>query len=131
MILLDTHALIWWVSGVQPLSARARRAVNEALRGGRVCASAISMLEIATAVRRGRLILGSPVEKWLQDLGLLPDLLIEPVSADIAQLAGCIGDELHGDPVDRIIVATARLLGCKLVTADARLLRSNEVQTIW
>lgn len=131
MILLDTHVLIWWVSGLQPLSVRARRALNAARKGARVRASAISMLEIATAARRGRLSLGMPVEKWLQDLGALPDLLIEPVTSEIAQLAGSIGDELHGDPVDRIIVATARLLRCKLVTADARLQRSSEVQTVW
>lgn len=131
MILLDTHVLIWWVSGLQPLSARARRAVNEALKGGRVRASAISVLEIATAVRRGRLRLGLPVEEWLQHLGALPDLRIEPVTSEIAQLAGSIGDGLHGDPVDRIIVATARLLKCRLITADANLRRSGEVPTLW
>ncbi len=131
MILLDTHALIWWVSGLKPLSARARRAVNQALKDGRVRASEVSLLEIATAARRGRLSLGMPIGQWLQDLGALPDLLIEPVSAEIAQLAGSIGDELHGDPVDRIIVATARLLRCRLVTADARLQRSSGVPTVW
>lgn len=72
MILLDTHALIWWVSGIEPLSAKARRAVADALKRGPVSASAISLLEIATAVRRGRLALGVPIEKWFDDLSALP-----------------------------------------------------------
>jgi PIN domain nuclease of toxin-antitoxin system len=131
MILLDTHALIWWVSGIEPLSAKARRAVADALKRGPVYASAISLLEIATAVRRGRLALGVPIEKWLDDLSALPELRLEAVSADIARQAGLLGEGMHGDPIDRIIVATARILNLKLVTADSRLRGADEVQTIW
>ena len=131
MILLDTHALIWWVSGIEPLSAKARRAVADALKRGPVSASAISLLEIATAVRRGRLTLGVPIEKWLDDLSALPELRLEPVSADIARQAGFLGEGMHGDPVDRIIVATARILKLKLVTADSRLRSAEYVQAIW
>lgn len=130
MILLDTHALIWWVSGLQPLSARARRALGDALKRGPVRASAISFLEIATAARRGRLVLEAPVDRWLQDLLAMSELRIEPVSAEVARLAGSLGEEVHGDPVDRIIVATARLLGLRLVTADARLRRCG-VDVVW
>ncbi|HEX6267167.1 MAG TPA: type II toxin-antitoxin system VapC family toxin [Burkholderiales bacterium] len=131
VILLDTHALIWWVSGVEPLSPKARRALSDALKRGPVHASAISLLEIATAARRGRLSLGVPVEKWLDDLSALPELRLEPVSADIARHAGSLGEGVHGDPIDRIVVATARVLKLKLVTADARLRGSSEVQAIW
>jgi PIN domain nuclease of toxin-antitoxin system len=131
MILLDTHALVWWVSGIEPLSVKARRAVADALRRGPVYASAISLLEIAAASRRGRLVLGVPIEKWLDDLSALPELRLEPVSADIARQAGLLGEGMHGDPIDRIIVATARILKVRLVTADNRLRRSGEVQAIW
>jgi len=131
MILLDTHVIIWWVSGLQPLSAKARRAVGEALRRGPVHASAISMLEIGTAARRGRLALGMAVDDWLEDLGRLPELEWLPVTAGIARLAGGMGEEMHGDPIDRIIVATARVLKLNLVTADARLRSSTEVPVIW
>ena len=131
MILLDTHVLIWWVSGVQPLSARARRVLNEALQAGPLRASAISVLEITTAVRRGRLVLGVPIERWLEDLLALPDVRFEPVSVDIARLAGSFGDTVHGDPADRIIIATAQILQLRLVTADARLRGSRSVPTIW
>jgi PIN domain nuclease of toxin-antitoxin system len=131
MILLDTHALVWWVSGLQPLSAKARRAVAAALKRGPVHASAISLLEIATAMRRGRLSLGMPADDWLDDLGRLPELALLPVTADIARLAGAMGEEMHGDPIDRIIVATARVLKLNVVTADARLRRSTQVTVIW
>lgn len=131
MILLDTHALIWWVSGLQPLSARARRAVAEALRRGPVHASAISILEIATAARRGRLALRVPVDVWLEELGRLPELALLPVTAQIARVAGAMGEEMHGDPVDRLIVATARVLKLDLVTADTRLRSGKQVRCVW
>ena len=62
---------------------------------------------------------------------LLPDLRLEPVTADIAQLAGTLEASLPGDPADRIIVATAIELKAKLVTADDRLRLSPRVETVW
>lgn len=131
MILLDTHVLIWWISGVQPLSTRALRALKEALRHGPARVSAISAMEIAAAVRRGRLALGMPASQWLAKLRELPDLLIEPVSMEVAELAGGFAEPVPGDPGDRIILATAQSLGCALVTADARLWQAGVVQTVW
>jgi PIN domain nuclease of toxin-antitoxin system len=83
--------------------------------------SAISVLEIAAAVRRGRLELGSPVDQWLADLRALPELEFQPVSVQIAELAGSFDDATPGDPADRIIVVTALSLRTKPVTADERL----------
>lgn len=131
MIVLDTHVLIWWVSGSGRLTARATRSIHQALRQGPLVASAITVLEIVTAVRRGRLELGSPIDPWLADLQALPELRFEPVNAAIAQLAGSFDDALPGDPADRIIVATARTLGARLVTADARLRESPYVLALW
>ncbi len=131
MIVLDTHALVWWVSSPARLSARARRAVAAALRQGPIAASAISLLEIATALRRGRLELGLAPEQWLADLQQLPELRFEPVSAAIAQAAGSFPDSMPGDPADRIIAATALALKAKLVTADQRLRESPQFQAVW
>ena len=131
MIVLDTHVLVWWVSGSGRLSVRAKRAIAQSLRRSPAIVSTISVLEIATAVRRGRLELGSPLDLWLADLRALPELLFQPVSGEIAQLAGTFDKATPGDPADRIIVATALTLRAKLVTADERLRESARVVTVW
>lgn len=131
MIVLDTHALVWWLTGGNALSRAATEAIATASSEASVVMSAISVLEIVTAVRRGRLQFAGPVEQWLADARLLPELCFEPVSSDIAQLAGNFGTELHGDPADRIIAATAIHLGCGLVTADEKLRACPTVRTIW
>lgn len=131
MIVLDTHALVWWAVGDRRLSARALRAIRGAAKTGAVIASAVTVMEIATAVRRGRLTLSVPFEQWLADLRALPELRFEPVSAEIAALAGSFDGAMHGDPADRIIAATARALGARMVTADERLRGLADVVTVW
>ena len=131
MILLDTHALVWWVADVARLSSRAKRAINGAVREGTVAASAISLFEIATALRRRRLVLQGPADQWLADLRTLPELHFEPVSAGIAELAGSFDDGFPRDPADRLIAATAIILGAKLVTADSQLRRAPRLQAVW
>ena len=131
LILLDTHALVWWAADAGRLSARAKRAISSALRESSVNASAISLFEVATAIRRGRLVLDVPAEQWLSDLRKLPKLHFEPVSAGIAEVAGSFADPFPRDPADRIIAATAIVLGMKLVTADAQLRRAPRLQSVW
>ena len=131
MIVLDTHVLIGWVSGAFKLSPRAKRAIDAAVRLGPVMVSAISVFEIATAVRRGRLELGFPLEPWLADLGTLPELRFEPVSVEIASLAASFDEAMPGDPADRIIAATAIAFQAKLVSADQRLRDVPLVKAVW
>lgn len=131
MIVVDTHVLVWWLGSCGKLSRKARRLLASASTPSSLVASAISLLEIATAVRRGRLELAVPVERWLNDARSLPELKFEPVSAEIAQLAGSFGETLHGDPADRLIVATALLLGAPLATADSKLQAWPGIETVW
>lgn len=131
MIVIDTHVLIWWLMDTSLLSSKAKRAITkEAARSG-IIASAISVLEITTAARRGRLKLSVPVENWLADTRLLPELRYEPVTGEIAQLAGSFGEEMHGDPADRLIAATALVLNVPLVTADTKLRAYRTLNTVW
>jgi PIN domain nuclease of toxin-antitoxin system len=131
MIVLDTHVVVWWVSGAARISSRAARAIRAALRAGPVVASTISIFEIANAARRGRLSLNQPLDDWLEALCTLPELRFEPLGVDIAKRAGGLGEAIPCDPADRIIVATAMTLGAKLVTADERLAKLPIVQVVW
>jgi PIN domain nuclease of toxin-antitoxin system len=131
VIVLDTHALVWWVSGAGELSKPAARAIRKAAALNEVRVSSISVFEIATAVRRGRLDLGMPLRQWFTDLGSLPELSLQPVTDDIALAAAGFDRGVPGDPADRIIAATALSLAAVLVTKDDRLRRIPQLNTLW
>lgn len=119
MILLDTHVLLWVRLGSPRVGPETRRRVQHALPDHQVAISAVSFWEIATLVRRGRLAVPLDPAAWRRQL--LDEGLVElPVDGEIAARAGSLTD-LHGDPADRLIVATA-LSGHRLMTADRRLL---------
>ncbi len=119
MILLDTQVLLWQRFGYGDLGRRARGAIDRASARGNVAVSAITFWEVGMLHARGRLTLLRDIPAWRADL--LRDGLIEiPVDGAIATRGGLLPD-LHGDPADRLILATA-LEGHQLVTADARLL---------
>ncbi|MXY95503.1 MAG: type II toxin-antitoxin system VapC family toxin [Caldilineaceae bacterium SB0664_bin_27] len=120
MILLDTHVLIWQELGDLRLGPQARRVIASALQEDRAAVSAISFWEVGMRVQNGRLGLFFDLGVWRRDL--LDRGLIEiPIDGDIATRAGLLPN-MHGDPADRIIVATA-LEGHQLVTADGKILR--------
>ena len=131
MIVLDTHVLLWWLTDPAQLSPRARQQVKGAAQKRALCASAASVMEIATLVRRGRLKLAVTFDEWLGDVRLLPELAILPISADIAARAGAYGNGVHGDPIDRLIIATAQAGNAPVVTADTAIRSLKIIQTIW
>lgn len=131
LILLDTHALVWWVSGSSSLSRRARGTIERALETSACAVSAITFLEVATVARRGRLDLGVPLADWVADVGMISGLRVEPVTTAIAQAAGSLGDAFPGDPIDRVIASTAISLQARLVTADRRLRAAPRLRTLW
>ncbi len=93
--------------------------------------SAASVLEIATLVRRRRLELTRGLGEWLDDVQSLPELRIEPVTAAIAARSGLFDVEVQGDPIDRLIIATAVVLDESLVTADEHIRSLRWMRTIW
>jgi PIN domain nuclease of toxin-antitoxin system len=130
-MVLDTHVLLWWLSAPANLPARARKVLGAAIAKGPVTLSAISIFEIATGVRRGRIALRQPLEDWFEDLQRLPEIRIEPVSAAIAAHAAGFDENVHGDPADRIILATSRVLRLPLATADDKLRSSKLTALAW
>ena len=119
MILLDTHVIIWLGTGDRRLGQRANREIADALLEDNAAVSAISFWEISMRVQKNHINLGLPLDAWRR--ALLEDGFIEiPIDGRIAMRAGLL-PEMHGDPADRLIVATA-LGGHRLVTADRRIL---------
>jgi PIN domain nuclease of toxin-antitoxin system len=121
VVLLDTHALIWVVEGNGRLGRRASRLVDAELQADRLGVASISFWEIAMLVKRGRLTVEPSVDQWrLRVLGLGVEEI--PLTGDVAISAVRLPD-LHHDPADRLIVATAMATGATLVTANDRILR--------
>ena len=122
LLLLDTHVLIWVFENNSKLGPRARQAINRAAREQRVAISAISPWELAMLVSKGRLKLNLEVSEWLREALGKPGIRLIPLEPEIAVASTRLPWEMHADPADRILVATARHLGAALVTADAALL---------
>lgn len=127
MIVLDTHIWVWWVHNDAQLTTECRDfiAANESNGLG---ISAISCWEIAKLVERGRLILPQSVEIWLRLALAYPGIQLIDLAPQIAVESTRLPDEFHRDPADQIIVATARVYDCPLVTLDGKIRSYPHVQ---
>ena len=128
MIVLDTHAWVWWLSKPDKLGKKAERAVKRAERIG---VPAICVWEVAMKVRAEKLKFDRPTSAWI-DQALSGDRRLEllPLSPRIAVAAAQL-EWQHGDPADRLIVATASVYEAQLVTVDGRIADSNLVSCVW
>jgi PIN domain nuclease of toxin-antitoxin system len=131
VIVLDTHALVWWASGSAELSAKAKSAIDRECREGQIVVSAISAWEIAMLVEREKLVLSMEVESWLDTVAEIEGVCFFPVDVDISIKSVQLPGEFHKDPADRMIVATARRLAAPLVTRDEKIRAYKHVKTIW
>jgi PIN domain nuclease of toxin-antitoxin system len=123
VLLLDTHAWIWIVEGdtrrVGPRSRRllARGEARDALR-----LSVVSLLEIVALHRSGRLRLAHAPEQWIDASMEHSGIRVADVTRSVAVDAGFIARVALADPIDRLLVATARRLDATLLTADSAIL---------
>jgi len=132
VLLLDTHVWVRWVSDPPWLSSPARAAIDRALEAGeRLQVSSISAWEVALLVTKGRLELTLEVSDWIARSEASPSLEFVPVDNRISVASAQLPPPLHWDPADRIILATARGRGLRLVTADRRLREYPHVDTVW
>lgn len=131
MIVLDTHTLVWWVTGDGALSKKAGKEIERELSGGTIIVSAISAWEIAMLVAHGRLVLAMDVSSWLATVAEIEAVRFHPVDVEIAAKSVELPGNFHKDPADRMIVATARKLAVPLVTKDDKILCYPHVKTIW
>jgi PIN domain nuclease of toxin-antitoxin system len=119
-VVLDTNALVWAFEGDKALGRRAEHVIDQAVSDGVAHVSAISFWELALKIRKGKFGLARPILDWRASILRLG---VREVAID--GLIGIAANELpnmHDDPADRLIVATALNLGASLATSDARLL---------
>jgi PIN domain nuclease of toxin-antitoxin system len=120
--LLDTHAWFWLVTGDSALRPAARSALRDASTGGRVLVSIISVWEIGMLEAKGRLTLHVPCETWVETALGQPSVSLVPLGPAVAVASSRLPGAFHGDPADRILVATARALDVPIVTRDRGIL---------
>jgi len=126
--LLDTHVWVWALEEPEKLGSKARSILQD-LDNVRLL-SAISALEIARLIYFGKLHFSRPLSDWLHaSMRALMATAIDLTPA-VAVEAYSLPGQLHQDPADRILVASARLSSAILVTADKRLLNYKHVRTL-
>ena len=127
MIILDTHI---WVNWIVRGEAALPPAMAEAMqKEDRLAVSAISCFEVAMLASRGKLELPLPVNEWLQEALGQSGVESLPVSCEIANRSVSLA-EIHRDPADRIIIATALVHDAKLASIDAVFPNYPELQLL-
>ena len=130
MILLDTHVVLWVKSDSARLSAKARATIENARKDAEGLAiSGITLLELATLAKKGRIRLNISLESMLQEIET--QFVVLPISARACARTLELPASYPRDPADRIIGATALVEGLPLLTADREIRRSKAVPTIW
>ena len=128
MIVLDTHAWIWWLSDPGRLSKSAAEAIRDARAIG---VSAISCWEVAMLVERQKIALDRDVLDWLEEALAQPRVELLPLTPAISVRSTKLGHGFHGDPADRIIVATAVELSADLISRDDRIRAYPATRCVW
>ncbi|MBN1425040.1 type II toxin-antitoxin system VapC family toxin [Candidatus Fermentibacteria bacterium] len=131
MIVLDTHAWVWWAASPEKLSPAAREAIDSEIARDGLRVSSISAWEVAMLVSRGRLVLTMDIAAWIARSEGVPFLRFVPVDNRIALRAVMLPEPAPRDPADRLIMATASVLGAPLVTADRKLRQAEGLSVIW
>jgi PIN domain nuclease of toxin-antitoxin system len=126
-LLLDTHIWVNYINGDRELKAGAVAEIEAARRLGAAFVSVISVWEIAMLVQKRRLRLPLGVEGWVRRAFELPGVQLLGLSPEIAIESVQLSDEMHKDPADRILVASARVESLTLLTRDKAILRFAEV----
>lgn len=130
-LLLDTHVWLWWLLGQPELPARERDALDAlAAAGTPPGLSAISLWEAQMLAAKGRLKVDVPLTHWLPTAAAPEVVNLIPMDVAVILALDNLPAGFHGDPADRIIVASARARGIPLATKDGSIRRSRAVR-LW
>ena len=130
-MLLDTHIWLWWQLGQPELSMREREALDAfAAAGTPPALSAISLWEAQMLVEKDRLMMNASLAHWLPTAAAPETVTLLPMDVEVVLALDHLPKLFHGDPADRIIVATARAHGLPLATRDGNIRRSRTA-SLW
>ena len=126
MVVIDTHVLLWSQMVPEMLSKNASKSIEDAKV---IIVASITLWEIAMLEHKNRIRLPIPLVDWLKEVCRQPKVRLQEITPDIAALSCAL--DIHGDPADRLIIATAQLLALPLISADWQIRSSSSAQTIW
>jgi len=129
LILLDTHIWVWWVNGSPQLTSDQRQHIESNESSG-LGVSVVSCWEVAKLVEVNRLALNCAVTEWVQTALAYPGIRLLYLTPRIAIESTRLPQPFHRDPADQMIVATARIRRCPLLTADERIRQYPHVKTL-
>ena len=129
-MLLDTHVWIWWLMGQPELPVGQRVALDRLAERELPFLSAISLWEAQMLNAKGRLKLNRPFKRWLREAASPEVVRVLPLDVDVVLGLCTLPARFHGDPADRIIVATARVFGLPLLSFDTAIRKDRTVQ-LW
>jgi PIN domain nuclease of toxin-antitoxin system len=121
-LLLDTHVWLWLAEGTRRLGEECLRQIEEEARNRQVMVSVMSVWEIAMLEAHGRIVLSGPCADWVRAALASDTVALAPLTPEIAVASTRLPGNMHSDPMDRFLVATARALGATLVTRDRHLI---------
>jgi PIN domain nuclease of toxin-antitoxin system len=122
-LLLDTHVWIWTMLGnTRELGRQTREAITEGSSAGRLLVSAISVWEVGMLDAKGKVRFSLEVGEWVRQALTAPGVHLAPLTPEVAIDSSRLPEPMHGDPADRILIATARRTGATLVTRDTKIL---------
>ncbi|MDZ7699968.1 MAG: type II toxin-antitoxin system VapC family toxin [Deltaproteobacteria bacterium] len=131
MIVLDTHTWVWFVSDPANLSGAAKHAIESSISHNGLFISSISVWEVALLVAKKRMAFSMDVVDWISMSERMSFFQFVPIDNRVALKSVHLPQPIHQDPADRIIIATAIVLGAPVVTKDVKLLKYPHVETIW
>lgn len=130
MIVLDTHIWWWALNEPEQLTRKSADKIEKTPRG-QIYIAAISLWEIALLFHKKRIMIQCPPQVWIERALKETAIQVIPLVPEVAVGAYQMPGEFHGDPADRLIVASARYMGVPLITKDEKIRAYPHVNAIW
>ncbi len=129
--ILDTHTWIWWNMHPQKLSAKVLSLLSTPEQYSSLLLSAISPWEFSKLLEKKSIGISCNPEEWISEALDMPKLRLVPLTPTIAYRSTSLPQPFNGDPVDQIIVATAREENATVLTKDKIIQKYEHVRSLW